>query len=399
MARFVVGVTALGACGGKRLAASADGFDDGGTIDTVPDSAGDECSKIVDIPSSALQWVSGALELTSFGTGFAILPSLVSSSDGALWLTTPHMGMGPFWSLERITTAGDVTEVGFAGTPPEDAGGPLGWMFRELAAGTEGSVWATEVEVFDFRARVTHTTPGGEVAVFPIDGVSRLGGIAAGTNGAVWFTEFGSREQLGVVTAAGQVNHVAWSIPWGEQVEPVDAIVAGPDGDVWFAEAPGHIGHMDDRGSVTELPLLSPTDTVSAIVVGMDRNLWFLGGTGEARTGNVLGRITPTGCRTEFRFHLTGGDGGRLAADRAGNLWIAAPQEIARFSPDHNIVEYALPHRPRIQSPHPDTCTDDDPACSPPQADAITLGPDDHLWFTESAESSVTWVMRVSAVR
>src|SRR5207248_8013461 len=139
---------------------------------------------------------------------------------------------------------------------------------------------------------------------------------------------------------------------------PVDAIVIGSDGGVWCAEAPGRIGRMSVAGSVTELPLLSPTDTVDAIVVGPDQNLWFLGTFGESAKGNVLGRITPTGCLTEFRFQLTGGVGARLTADRAGDLWIAAPEEIARFSPTGNIVEYALPLRERVDTGASGPCLD-----------------------------------------
>src|SRR5439155_18944591 len=111
------------------------------------DAAGSECSAIVDLPGTALRRVSGALELTSFGTGFGGLPNLVPSSDGTFWFVTFGMGMGPLDRLERITTAGDVTEVRVAGSMPGDSTVFIGWTFRALAPGADGDVWAHEVDV------------------------------------------------------------------------------------------------------------------------------------------------------------------------------------------------------------------------------------------------------------
>ena len=82
-------------------------------------------------------------------------------------------------------------------------------------------------------------------------------------------------------------------------------ITAGPDGNVWFAEAGvGKIGRITPTGVITEFPtttsmnclnLLEPCSAPEGITLGPDGNLWF-----AEFNFNMIGRITPAGVITEF---------------------------------------------------------------------------------------------------
>ncbi len=77
----------------------------------------------------------------------------------------------------------------------------------------------------------------------------------------------------------------AFSLPAG--------ITAGPDGNLWFAEALGNnIGRITPHGKITEFPAPAP----QFITVGPDGNLWFTALDGN----NTIDRITTSGAITEF---------------------------------------------------------------------------------------------------
>ncbi len=99
------------------------------------------------------------------------------------------------------------------------------------------------------------------------------------------------------------------------------AIVAGPDGNLWFTQQQGRIGRVTPGGAITEFGEadgLNPGGIPNAIVPGPDGNLWFT----DVGPTKAIGRITPSGAITEFSaglpvstFPLA------IAAGSDGNLW------------------------------------------------------------------------------
>jgi streptogramin lyase len=121
-----------------------------------------------------------------------------------------------------------------------------------------------------------------------------------------------------------------------------DAIVLGPDGNLWFTTSvsgsSGVIGRISPAdGTVTELAVTMDVDGAKAITAGPDGNLWIA----ETPTG-AIGRITPSGTVTEFRLpgvrmgSLTVGSWPcGITAGPDGNLWFTEQQgdAIGRITP------------------------------------------------------------------
>jgi virginiamycin B lyase len=63
-------------------------------------------------------------------------------------------------------------------------------------------------------------------------------------------------------------------------------ITAGPDGNLWFAEA-DHIGRITPAGSITAFPLPTQGSSPEGITAGPDGNLWF-----TEYIGNKIGRLS-----------------------------------------------------------------------------------------------------------
>jgi virginiamycin B lyase len=411
--RFAQGVAlvALSACGGRHGAASSgDDVDDAGRTEDAGGSnaSGDaasppayKCSSVTSFGDRGVRPLSGHLDLTSFWAGFLFLPILAAGPDGDLWFISDREGTPTSWSLDRITPTGNVTEIRRAGSPFGDSLST--WRFRAVVAGPDGNVWANEVDDTSRTAFVTRTTPAGEVAAFSVEGATQLGGIAVGADGNLWFTEFAAEQRIGLVTLEGEeVHQTTWNTAWEPTADPIGAIAAGPDGNLWFAEAPGRIGRVNVGGMVSEFGLPSPTNRVESIAAAPDGNVWFRGVSQEAdgTAVNLLGRVTPTACITEFRFNLDNRKlGTGLVAAANGALWFAADDELVQFIPPATLLEYALPlERPLSAGDSTgEPCLDGELDCVPPHADAIALGPDGHIWFTD--DSTPSHVVRISAVR
>jgi streptogramin lyase len=183
---------------------------------------------------------------------------------------------------------------------------------------------------------------------------------------------------VGVAGAAplGQVTEFTNGLNPGS--DPT-SIVAGADGNVWFAD-PGTtsaIGQITPSGTITEFTNgLNPGSRpggirgtqatfTGGIVTGPDGNVWFT----DDGTTKAIGRITPTGTITEFSDGLNAGSFPfSMTVGPDGNLWFTdqgSTKAIGMFNlTTHTITEFDLPaggHNPS----------------------EITTGGDGSLWFTD----------------
>jgi virginiamycin B lyase len=182
-------------------------------------------------------------------------------------------------------------------------------------------------------------------------------------------TLFGLLALPGAAAAAPNVVGQVEEFPLGAGTRP-EAIVAGPDGNLWFAGVqylPGPtfadvVGRVTPSGKVTEFQL----DTHSAnlglsdIAVGPDGNLWFTVG-GRPK----VGRITTAGVATEFELPSAGASPASIVAGSDGNLWFTEWQggKVGRITPSGEVTEF--------------------PLLDGRSSSGIAAGPDGALWITE----------------
>jgi streptogramin lyase len=189
---------------------------------------------------------------------------------------------------------------------------------------------------------------------------ARPDAITAGPDGNIWFAD-GS--DIGKITPSG--TKTEYPTAGGAH-----AITTGPDGNVWFAKSePAEIGKITTSGAITEYSLPAGSYPVG-IVTGPDKNLWFT----DWKTAKV-GRITTAGTITEYSLPAGSYPGG-ITAGPDGNLWFTIyrgegiigksnEDQIAKMTTSGVITEYALP----VEE-------------NQPQPSDITAGPDGNLWFT-----------------
>ena len=192
---------------------------------------------------------------------------MTSDLNGNLWFTEPG-GIGFF-----DTTTGTVTKrivlpaSGGTQIPAGDrARGPDGniW-FTEAVANAGGSGFASSA------VGVINANTKTYIEEFATPAGSQPSGITAGPDGNVWFTEKGAGA-IGFVNVAGLTDPTMYSlggvipIPTSGQVggvlsDPAPAgIIAGPAGQLWFADQSGAIGVVNPTHLVVTTP---PPSTVS----------------------------------------------------------------------------------------------------------------------------------------
>lgn len=145
--------------------------------------------------------------------------------------------------------------------------------------------------------------------------------IVIGPDGNVWFT-FSNASTVGTMTTAGA------GLTTYPLSGPGNGIAVGGDGNLWITEN-GKIARVTTGGTVTEFGSLSSAAT--QIVSAMDGNLWFI----EPGSGTI-GRVTTAGVVSEFPTGLgASGNLSGLAAGPDGNLWFTAPgaNEIGKVQP------------------------------------------------------------------
>jgi streptogramin lyase len=209
--------------------------------------------------------------------------------------------------------------------------------------------------------QITEFSSGLNAGTIPI-------GIVAGPDGNVWFADPGTTPAIGQITPGGTITEFglpAGSRPGGIKGTTADqnGIVTGPDGNVWFTDdgTTKAIGRITPAGTITEFTAgLNVGSFPDSLTVGPDGNLWFTdqGSTPAIGTFNLT-----TDTSTEFDLPA-GRTPASIAEGADGNLWFddrGAPQRIARITTAGTITEFSLPEG---------------------FAGGLAAGPDGNVWFT-----------------
>ena len=204
----------------------------------------------------------------------------------------------------------------------------------------------------------------GAISEFPTAPGSRPLAIVAGPDGALWFTQIGAN-RIGRMTTDGVLTD-EWTVPTPNS-QP-DGIAIGPDGSVWFAEVLGNrIGRLMPDGTIVEYPVPTPDSRPTEVAVGPDGHVWFTERGTIAAPGSKVGKVDPsTGSVSDYVVRPGSRPLG-IVAGPDGNMWFTeqAGNRVGRISTAGVLLdEYEMP-LPNSQPWEP------------------TVGPDGAIWFTQ----------------
>src|SRR5439155_548416 len=188
-----------------------------------------------------------------------------------------------------------------------------------------------------------------------------------------------SNNQVAKVTTSGVAT--AYRVP--TRCCALFGIVAGPDGNLWFADGSA-IGKVTTSGVFTEYTIPTADSFPYSIAAGPDGNLWFTEG-----GGSKVAKVTTSGVFTEYPVPSTSSPPFAVTPGPDGNVWFTETQggggggcgfvsfafvgALAKVTTSGVLTEYQV-----------------DTATSGPSA--ITAGPDGNLWFTEARANKVAKV-------
>jgi virginiamycin B lyase len=204
----------------------------------------------------------------------------------------------------------------------------------------------------------------GAITEFPTAPGSRPLAIVAGPDGALWFTQVGAN-RIGRMTTDGVVAN-EWTAPTPNS-QP-DGIAIGPDHSVWFAEVLGNkIGRLRPGGAIVEYSVPTEDSRPTEVAIGPDGHVWFTERGTAAAPGEKVGKVDPsTGSVTEYDVRTDSRPLG-IVAGPDGNMWFTqqAGNRVGRISTVGVLLdEYEMPQ----------------PNSSPFEP---TVGPDGAIWFTQ----------------
>lgn len=286
------------------------------------------------------------------------LPGGVSSgfvapgADGRIW-----------YPLANATTSsgggfGRMSPTGAADLLPLSTG-----VLNGMTRGPDGNIWYVSNRDSSSGQRmpsvVGRVTPAGETAEFAV-GPSILENIVTAGDGALWSID---REHPRIVrvTVGGEITFLP--LPDGAGAQ------AGADGNVWFRTARG-LGYITPSGSRKTYDI---SGFVGVFAPGPDGAMWFIHSPSETNRRFSLERIDAAGhiglvTRLPFGYDPAG-----WVVAKDGNLWMAQGTvgttkyiPVARITPGGHYTGY---------------CGHGTAGAPRNGPTAITLGPDDALWY------------------
>jgi streptogramin lyase len=313
--------------------------------------------------------------------------AVAAGPDGNVWFTCEHElarpGVGAL--IGRVTPQGDVTRF--------KAGLSQGSFLPDIAAGPDGNLWFAihpGLNLLPGEAAapgIGRITPQGQITEFRVglNSKSRPGALVAGPDGSVWFTDGGSHA-IGRITPQGAIaEFTAGLVPNSAP----GALAVGPDGNLWFTDQAATIGRITPTGAITQFG--PPQRSGFAPAIGSDGNLWLATG------APAIARVTPLGAISEFSAGLSPANRslGPLVAGADGNVWFTARGQnpvnntgagsvaIGRIAPSGEISAFTecLHYGPPFTGPGP-----------------LAAGPDGNIWFTSSTARSLPNIVVPAAV-
>ena len=331
----------------------------------------------------------GAVTFTEFPAVPAVnMWGIALGPDGKIWFTaqfTNHVGvLDPLAGTDTDIQA-SLTLFSVPPNSPAPQSGPF-----IITAGPDGNLWFTlgtndQVNV-NHIGRILPASPN-TVTEFPVSiatpRVFQLGAITSGPDSNLWFTARGGGNSPGNFIGRmlpGSPNTITQFslLDIGLASSLTLGIAAGPDGNLWFANAE-HIGRILPGGGNAITQFAMPNGGIAQLItVGPDGNMWFSDianrmGTLNPQAGSdaaiqaslVMLSVPPVGYSSPFG--ITGGPDGKVwLTDRsADRVTVVDPLAGTPAAIQASMLQFSAPHL----------------------ATSITAGPDGNLWLV--AGSSV----------
>jgi len=167
--------------------------------------------------------------------------------------------------------------------------------------------------------------------------------LIAGPDGNLWFAErYGNK--IGRVSPDGTITE----FPLLQGSSSPSQIISGPGGALWFTES-GKIGKITTAGTITDFPI---STTPRGIAVGSDGNIWFL-------TYSGLGKLASSGTATTVTLP-DAGSFSNFISGADGNFWASGNNKIVKITPSGTVTQYNS------------------------YISSLAPGPDGNIWFGES---------------
>lgn len=247
------------------------------------------------------------------GDGNTPFAGLLQASNGDLYGTTSHGGVGRVGSIFKVTPSGTVTTV--ASFEYEiDGANP----YAGLMQASNGSFYGT-AEAGGGAGTVYEVTPFGQLIrlySFGQDGTSPLGGLVQAGNGNLYgTTDFGGRYDVGVlyeVTTSGTYTPLFSFGAANTGSFPYATMTLGSDGNLYGTTSSGGAPNGYNAGVVfkwtlsgtfTALHVFDKTDgsaPLGALVLASDGNFYGTTETGGANNEGTIFKITPSGTLTSL---------------------------------------------------------------------------------------------------
>ena len=304
--------------------------------------------------------------------------SVTAGPDGNLWFACSYAIAEA--CVGKMTPTGTVSLYSLGptqvGVDPV-AAGPDGdiWFIESLPSASPGGPSSSYV--------VRMNTSGDILTRFPLpdgqvpSGPYYYGKLMAGPDGDMWFATADAQNldqwSIDKISETGLISSYPLPVP---AIQEVQDLAVGPDGDIWFTDpANNTIGKIETSGNgLTDYHyLLTPTGPLPEpgwITPGPDGRMWFTSDYNSA--GGQLSTITTSGIYQPLSLSSPASvDEPVLGAD--GNVWVTAPfvagdyigkyAQVVRITSSGEVTQYPLP----ANSVHN-------------IGDAIAAGPDGDIW-------------------
>ncbi|HEX2834833.1 MAG TPA: BACON domain-containing carbohydrate-binding protein [Thermoanaerobaculia bacterium] len=264
----------------------------------------------------------------------AMRPVSLSASATHLWYSAPEDDQAGYMGIDGVDVAYDFEPDSMPGDILAEANDNVQLITTETGRFYRGS----SIAGMDAGLQIL---PNAEPAHFALD-----------STGDAWITLPETNQVRRLKLTAGL--HATYTVP-SQEANPTE-IVAGPDGNLWMAEADaGAIARITSGGVFTEFPAL--TTGMKALAFGPDGNLWYSSAT-KTYT------MTTSGVVTVLPYHYPA-DQRIIGPD--GAMWAIAGSTLTRATLDGTIATTTLPAA----------------------AGGLTIGPDGKLWFTAPEEHAL----------
>ncbi len=202
----------------------------------------------------------------------------------------------------------------------------------------------------------------------PAHHVSGPTDIVAGPDGGLWFTSTGSDRIGRIDPTTGAI------VTFGAQSPNIDEphhLALGADGNLWFTNlGSDRIGRIDpDTGAITAF--VDPSGEIDGPldIARVRQNMWFSTSSGR------IGRIKPDGTINSYELNIDAS--GPIAADHAGDLWIADDN-------DHGFAGVCRV-KPRTRAVQ---CFDGGGATWGQAITALAAAPDGAIWMARNVSAT-----------